>query len=57
MSGELLRRGATFGDVESIKNLLEQGSNPCSTDVSSTNTHQHIFGVAYSQYLVQVGQS
>lgn len=35
MSGELLRRGATFGDVEIIKNLLEQGSNPCSTDVSS----------------------
>lgn len=36
MSGELLRRGAIFGDVDSIKNLLEQGSNPCSKDVSLT---------------------
>lgn len=34
MSGELLRRGAIFGDVDTIKSLLEQGSNPCSTDVS-----------------------
>lgn len=34
MSGELLRRGAIFGDVDSMKDLLEQGSNPCSTDVS-----------------------
>lgn len=35
MSGDLLRRGAIFGDVDSIKALLEQGANPCSTDVSS----------------------
>lgn len=34
MSGELLRRGAIVGDVDSMKDLLEQGSNPCSTDVS-----------------------
>ncbi|CAM9544818.1 unnamed protein product, partial [Hapterophycus canaliculatus] len=32
MSGELLRRGAIFGHLGSIKNLLEQGSNPCSKD-------------------------
>ncbi|CAM9261196.1 unnamed protein product [Ectocarpus sp. 8 AP-2014] len=32
MSGELLRRCAIFGDVDKIKNLLEQGSNPCSMD-------------------------
>lgn len=34
MSGELLRRASIFGDVEHIKALLEQGANPCSTDVS-----------------------
>ena len=33
MSGDLLRRCAVFGDVDGIKNLLEQGANPCSTDV------------------------
>ncbi|CAM9236222.1 unnamed protein product [Ascophyllum nodosum] len=32
MSGDLLRRCAVFGDVDGIKNLLEQGANPCSTD-------------------------
>lgn len=33
MSGDLLRRGAIFGDVPGIMNLLKQGANPCSTDV------------------------
>ncbi|CAM9882040.1 unnamed protein product [Sphacelaria rigidula] len=32
MSGDLLRRGAIFGDVDNIKCQLEQGSNPCSVD-------------------------
>lgn len=35
MSGELLRRAATFGELEALKALLEQGSNPCSIDVSN----------------------
>lgn len=36
MSGDLLRRSAIFGDVDNIKCQLEQGSNPCSVDVSET---------------------
>lgn len=40
MSGDLLRRGAIFGDVGSIKCQLEQGSNPCSVDVSKPNIYE-----------------
>ncbi|CAM9325978.1 unnamed protein product [Ectocarpus sp. 4 AP-2014] len=52
MSGELLRRCAIFGDVDKIKNLLEQGSNPCSTDVTGQPPPQRRTSSTYLRILV-----
>ena len=37
MSGSVLREAAAQGDVEYLKELLETGGNPCSTDDNGLN--------------------